>query len=104
MQQTIFRVKKREGFTIQNNQILQKRSDLSFKAKGIHTTLLSFPDEWEFSIKHLLTLASDGERSLYSGLKELLTSGYLRRLQYHDSTGKFGRVIYEVYEHPRYLS
>ena len=55
---------------------------LSFKARGLHHLLLSYPDGWEINTEHLSDQSeSDGKTSVCSALKELEKFGYLTREQ-----------------------
>lgn len=52
-------------------------NNLSFKAKGILAYLLSKPDNWRCVPKDLATNSCDGQKAIYSGLKELRSEGYM---------------------------
>ncbi|MBR1444938.1 MAG: helix-turn-helix domain-containing protein, partial [Firmicutes bacterium] len=67
---SVFRTKKVKNFTVMSNNHL-KQPDLSFKARGILSTMLAYPDDWEFSIEGLAKMASDGIKSTRSGVNEL---------------------------------
>lgn len=94
----IIKKHKNSNFTVVDNDIL-KNKNLSLKAKGLLIMLLSLPDDWEFSEAGLTVLSKDGRDGLRSGLKELETFGYLKRTQ-EISGGKFGRIIYNIFEIP----
>lgn len=66
------------GYTHVNNEIFHDR-ELSYKAKGLFCQMLSLPDNWDFKEKSIKALATDGIRSVRSGLKELIDKGYLIR-------------------------
>jgi DNA-binding transcriptional regulator GbsR (MarR family) len=73
---------------------------LSWKAKGLLGYLLSRPDDWQIIVKDLIKRSKDGRESVLSGLKELIKYGYLRREQERGERGRFGSVVYEIYEEP----
>ena len=75
-------------------------SELSFKAKGIMTYLLSRPDDWEIYTTEIEKHAQDKKDSVASGIKELVEKGYIERKQKR-SGGKFGGYDYSVYEKPK---
>ena len=75
-------------------------SELSFKAKGIMTYLLSRPDDWEIYTSEIENHAQDKRDSVASGIKELVEKGYIERKQKR-SGGKFGGYDYSVYEKPK---
>lgn len=66
------------GYTHVNNEIFHDR-ELSYKAKGLFCQMLSLPDNWDFKENSIKALATDGIRSVRSGLKELIEKGYLVR-------------------------
>ena len=66
------------GYTHVNNEVFHDR-ELSYKAKGLFCQMLSLPDNWDFKENSIKALATDGIRSVRSGLKELIDKGYLIR-------------------------
>ena len=61
------------------SNVLTRDKRLSWKARGIFLYMWSQADNWQFYVKEIATHATDGERSLTSGLKELEKHGYLVR-------------------------
>ena len=94
----VFKNRKEENFTVLDNQLLQNK-ELSWKARGILTYLLSLPEDWDVNTKELATHADDGITSLRNGLKELREAGYIIYKKYQDEEGKFVHE-YNVYEKP----
>lgn len=76
-----------------------KDYELSWKAKGILSLMLSLPDDWEFSYKGLAAMAGDSIDSLRNGLKELESKGYVVLSNYRDKRGLY-KCIWDVYEKP----
>ena len=74
----IIRKDKKDNFTTIDNAYLQNKN-LSFKAKGIMTYILSLPDDWVIYIDQLIATSKDGEGSFRSGLDELIKAGYIKR-------------------------
>lgn len=72
------RVEKIRNFTTIDNGYLNDE-ELSFKAKGILTYLLSLPDDWVVHIEQIVTKSKDGIASFRTGLSELIDKGYLKR-------------------------
>lgn len=73
--------------------------DLSFKAKGILTYLLSRPDGWEVSVADLIKHGIEGEAAIRSGLKELKNARHMK----YTTSRKQGRItgwLIEVFEIP----
>jgi hypothetical protein len=72
---------------------------LSWKAKGIHTYLISRPEDWEVYLVELEKRSTDGRDGLRTGLIELHKTGYLDWNQ-ENVNGKFLKTHYDVYEVP----
>ena len=78
MSKNIFRQKRTANFTVVPNEFLHS-DNLSFKAKGLLSYLLSLPSDWEVHISHLATASKDGHDSVSSGMAELLEACYVWR-------------------------
>jgi len=103
---TIFRVEKNtETPYVMIDRRPIGNPDLSFKAKGILTYLMSRPDGWEVNITDLLKHGKDGEAAIRSGLKELREAGHMK----YETSRNEGRItgwiirVYEVPEAPQQL-
>ena len=77
--------------------------ELSWKAKGLHTFILSKPDDWQIYVSELTKHAKDGKESTASGIQELIENGYIVRTRRHKPDGKFDGYDYRVYERPTTL-
>lgn len=95
----VFRVDKSRDFTVVANCIFKDRS-LSAKAKGILVEMLSLPESWDFTLKGLTTLFTDGIDSIRQGINELEARGYIVRERKRDSRGRLGGMEYVIYETP----
>ena len=89
-----FKQDKLKDFTIIRNAIF-KDYRLSAKAVGVACKLLSLPPTWDYSVRGLTTLFSDGEASIRSALTELEDAGYLHRERVREA-GKLGKSIYVI--------
>lgn len=96
---SVFRVQKTRNFTIMSNHHLQDNS-LSFKARGILSTMLSLPDDWDYTLVGLAKIAKDSVSAVKSGIAELEEAGYIKRAQGRAKNGQFSKNIYDVYEIP----
>lgn len=92
-------VRKDKNFTVISNDIF-KDTRLSFKAKGLLTTMLSCPKNWNYTIEGLSKISTDGKASIRSALNELEEYGYLERKQLRNEKGAFTDTEYIVYEQP----
>lgn len=96
---TVFRVVKNCNYTTLSNYHFKDRR-LSWKAKGLLSTMLSLPDDWNYTIEGLSKLSDDGIKATNSGLLELEKYGYLIRRQQRNDNGHFGITEYVIYEQP----
>ena len=96
---TVFRVEKNANFTVMSNYHLKDRR-LSYKAKGLMSTILSLPPDWDYTLSGLAVIAADGNDSVRSALCELERYGYLIRYQRRDELGRMSVNEYVVYECP----
>ena len=92
-------VNKKSNYTTIDNNIF-KNKNLSLKARGLLTTMLSLPDEWDYTVNGLCSILKDGKSSIQSALKELEENGYLVRVQTKDENGMFSSTDYTLYEIP----
>ena len=95
-----FRVNKTSDYTVISNYHLKER-EMSLKSKGLLTLMLSLPDDWNYSLKGLVSLCSESESAIKSSLQELKEFGYLRiqKIAPKKGNGKF-EYIYEIFERP----
>lgn len=96
---TVFRVHKNENYTVLANYHF-KEKEMTLKAKGLLSLMLSLPESWDYSAVGLVKLSKDGKDSVNAALKELEKFGYLKRTQVFNSNGTFGGYNYEIFEKP----
>jgi len=92
------RVIKNKNYSVISNYHLHDKN-LSFKAKGLLSYMLSLPDNWKFSIKGISICSKESEKTVRTVLKELEQRKYLIIVKKQNELGRF---IYEylVYEKP----
>lgn len=95
----VFRVEKNRNFTVMSNHHLRDKN-LSLKAKGLLSLMLSLPEDWDYTMKGLAKLCTDGIDSVRSTLIELGSAGYVTRHQTSDDKGRFACAEYDVREIP----
>lgn len=97
-----FKVKKTKDYTIMSNYHL-KEKNMSLKAKGLLSVMLSLPDNWDYSIAGLVAISQENETSIKSALSELKKLGYLEVIKLMPNESETGRIdyIYNVYEKPK---
>lgn len=74
MDEYFVRVKSENFVTIANSFLKDK--NLSNKAKGVLAMILALPDNWDFTIKGMISVTKDGEASLRSAINEMKENGY----------------------------
>lgn len=95
------RVNRNKNYTTMSNVHLRDLN-LSLKARGLLSTILSLPDNWNYSIGGLASICKESETCIKSGLKELKEAGYMviEKLYSDESETKNFKYIYNVFENP----
>lgn len=93
-------VHKNGEFTVMSNHHLRDK-EMSLKAKGILSIMLSLPKEWDYSVAGLKSLSKDGKDGTTSALIELEKLGYLVRKKAVGEKGRFAGYDYDIYEKPQ---
>lgn len=96
----VVRVNKTANYTVLSNYHF-KEKEMSLKAKGLLSLMLSLPDTWNYTIAGLVSLSKDGKDSVMSALAELEKFGYLIREQKINKKGQFSGVEYNIFEQPQ---
>lgn len=98
----IIRANKNKNYTVMSNVHLRD-TNLSFKAKGILSMILSLPDDWEYSIDGLEKISKEGRTAIRAALKELKDYGYLvvTKLPPSKKNGGKYEYVYNIYEVPQ---
>ena len=63
--------------------------NLSYKAKGLLSFMLSLPDDWEYSVNGLTAVSKESTKAIRSTLKELEDYKYLIRKKIQHKNGRF---------------
>lgn len=94
----VIRVEKTQNYTVMSNHHL-RNMELSLKAKGLISLMLSLPPEWDYSVAGLVSICKESHTSVRSALKELEQQRYLVRKRKNSEKGYF---VYEytLYEIP----
>ena len=89
----VFRIEKTRDYTVMSNHHL-RNAGLSLKSKGLLSTMLSLPEDWNYTTRGLAKICKEGTDSIGSALKELERAGYIVRNRLRDSKGKIVDVEY----------
>ena len=99
----VCRVEKNKNYTTMSNYHLRD-PNLSNKARGLLSTMLSLPDNWDYTTRGLAKICKDGVDGITAQLKELEQYGYLVRHRIRDSNGRITDMEYIIYERPHTAS
>lgn len=94
----VFKIEKTKNYTVMSNYHLRDKN-LSLKAKGLLSFMLSLPDTWDYSLNGLCAVCKEQERAIKSTLKELKEYGYLVIEKVRGEKGYF-EYNYLIYEQP----
>lgn len=95
----VFRVNKTKDFTIMANHHL-RNTNLSLRAKGLLSLMLSLPESWDYSLAGLSKISKEGVNAISSALKELEQECYLTRQRIRNQKGHLTGTEYIIYEKP----
>lgn len=97
----VFKIEKNKNYTVMSNYHLRDRN-LSYKAKGLLSFMLSLPDDWDYSLKGLCKISKENETSIKTGLKELKEYGYFVIDKLFPNQTQSGKIEYRynIYEIP----
>lgn len=96
----VIRINKTSDYTVMSNTHFREK-DMTLKAKGLLSLMLSLPESWDYSIGGLVLLSKDGKDSVMNALNELEEFGYLKRTKVTDERGRFAGYDYDIFETPQ---
>ena len=96
----VFRVEKNRGYTVMSNHHLRNK-DLSLKAKGLLSQMLSLPEDWDFTLKGLSLINREQIDAIRAAVWELEQAGYSVRSRERDGQGRLRGADYLIYEQPQ---
>ncbi len=97
---SVFRIEKSKNYTVMSNHHLRNK-DLSLKAKGLLSQMLSLPDDWDYTLKGLARINKEKIDAIRTAVLELEEAGYITRKQGRDALGKMAAIEYTIYEQPQ---
>ena len=96
----VFRVEKNKGYTVMSNHHLRNK-ELSLKAKGLLSQMLSLPEDWDYTLSGLSYINRESIDAIRTAVWELEKAGYITRRQGRDEKGKMTAIEYTIYEQPQ---
>ena len=95
----VFRVERNTGYTVMSNHHLRNK-ELTLKAKGLLSQMLSLPKDWDYTLAGLSYINKESVDAIRTAVWELEKAGYIIRRQGRDDKGKMAAIEYIIYEQP----
>ena len=96
----VFRVERNKGYTVMSNHHLRNK-ELSLKAKGLLSQMLSLPEDWDYTLKGLSLINREKIDAIREAIKELERAGYIVRSRERDEKGRLRGADYVIFEQPQ---
>ena len=96
----VFRIERTRDYTVMSNHHL-RNANLSLKAKGLLSMMLSLPEDWNYTTRGLAKICKEGVDAIGAALRELEAAGYIVRHKLRDRQGRISDTEYVVYEQPQ---
>ena len=96
----VFRVERNKGYTVMSNHHLRNK-ELTLKAKGLLSQMLSLPEDWDYTLAGLSQINRESIDAIRTAVWELEKAGYIKRRQGRDEKGKMTAIEYTIYEQPQ---
>ena len=97
---SVFRVEKNKGYTVMSNHHLRNKN-LSLKAKGLLSQMLSLPVDWDYTLAGLAKINKEKIDAIRAAIRELEEAGYITRVRERDEKGRLRGTDYVIYEYPQ---
>jgi hypothetical protein len=98
---SVFKIEKSKDYTIMSNYHLRDRN-LSYKAKGLLSFMLSLLDDWDYSLAGLCSISKESRDGIKAILNELKEYHYLEIEKVRGEKGYF-EYNYLIYEKPHFI-
>ena len=95
----VFRVERNKGYTVMSNHHLRNK-ELTLKAKGLLSQMLSLPEDWDYTLAGLSQINRESIDAIRTAVWELEKAGYIKRRQGRDEKGKMTAIEYTIYRQP----
>ena len=95
----VFRVERNTGYTVMSNHHLRNK-ELSLKAKGLLSQMLSLPEDCDYTLAGLSYINREKIDAIREAVRELERAGYIQRSRERDEKGRLRGTDYIIYEQP----
>ncbi|HBF0284841.1 TPA: helix-turn-helix domain-containing protein [Clostridioides difficile] len=96
----VFRVERNRGYTVMSNHHLRNK-ELTLKAKGLLSQMLSLPEDWDYTLAGLSLINREKIDAIREAVRELERAGYIVRSRERDEKGRLRGADYVIYEQPQ---
>ena len=77
-----------------------RNKELSLKAKGLLSQMLSLPEDWDYTLAGLSYINREKIDAIREAIRELERAGYIQRSRERDEKGRLRGTDYIIYEQP----
>lgn len=98
---SVFKIEKTKDYTVMSNYHLRDKN-LSYKAKGLLSFMLSLPDDWDYSLNGLCSISKESRDGIRFILRELQEHHYVEIEKVRGDKGYF-EYNYLIYEMPHWI-
>ena len=98
---SVFKIEKTKNYTVMSNYHLRDKN-LTYKAKGLLSFMLSLPEDWDYSLAGLCAISKESRDGIRSILKELQEHHYVEIEKVRGNKGYF-EYNYLIYEVPHFI-
>ncbi len=77
-----------------------RNKELSLKAKGLLSQMLSLPEDWDYTLAGLSYINREKIDAIREAVRELERAGYIQRSRERDEKGRLRGTDYIIYEQP----
>ena len=96
----VFRVERNKGYTVMSNHHLRNK-ELSLKAMGLLSQMLSLPEDWDYTLAGLSHINREKIDAIREAIQELERAGYIVRSRERDEKGRLRGADYVIFEQPQ---
>ena len=96
----VFHVERNTGYTVMSNHHLRNK-ELSLKAKGLLSQMLSLPEDWDYTLAGLSYINREKIDAIREAVRELERAGYIQRSRERDEKGRLRGTDYVIFEQPQ---
>ncbi len=96
----VFRVERNRGYTVMSNHHLRNK-DLTLKAKGLLSQMLSLPEDWDYTLAGLSLINREKINAIREAVREVEKARYIVRSRERDERGRLRSAEYVIFEQPQ---